>query len=234
MPPLSRLSFKKVNLYELLENILADCSMWIQMSQIVGCIFPSLLLWSLHILKIFSLCTVLLQEKKSSPKRCMSEPMGKQKRWEALISSCLSPDCLGCSLVCILMFAFFFVSLLCPGNCKQLLFSFRHSPSSPLFPPALLAGTCAGDWQIGSVCCSIAFWCTFSVLVNQGNKKMAIYNVENWVAFGRKVGTKKVFALCRRLIIKRIVTVVVPHGILFGFSTKQWLFCWCLWWHRPS
>lgn len=195
------------------------------MSQIVGCIFPSLLLWSLHILKIFSLCTVLLQEKKSSPKRCMSEPMGKQKRWEALISSCLSPDCLGCSLVCILMFAFFLLVFCVQVIVNSFCLASGTVPLLRSSPPPLLAGTCAGDWQIVSVCCSIAFWCTFSVLVIQGNKKMAIYNVENWVAFGRKVGTKKVFALCRRLIIKRIVTVVVPHGILFGFSTKQWLFC---------
>lgn len=51
----------------------------------------------------------------------------------------------------------FFVSLLCLWHCKQLLLSFRHSPSGPFFPPPPLVGRHASDWQIGSVCCGSAY-----------------------------------------------------------------------------
>lgn len=197
------------------------------MSQIGGCIFPSLLLWSLHILEVFLLCTVLLQEKKkSSPKRCMSEPMGKQKRWEALISSCLSPDCLGCSLVCILMFAFFFLLVFCV---QVIVNSFcLASGAVPLVRSSPLLFWQAHAQVIGRLAVSVAalpFGAHSVCLSSRAIRKWLFTMWKIGLHLGERLAQKKVFALCRRLIIKRIVTLLVPRGILFGFSTKQWLFC---------
>lgn len=191
MPPLSLSSFKNVILYELFENILADFPVWMQMSQAVGCISTSLLLWSLHISKVFLLCGYAASKNKSSPKRFLSEPKGDQQRLEAFISSCLYPDCLGCSLACILMFAFFF-SLLCPGNCKQLLFSFRHSPSGPLFPSSSTGRHIRrwlADWQ-----CLLQHCLLVHIHWGSYPGQWANDGVENLVAFGKwkwKVDTKK-------------------------------------------
>lgn len=112
----------------------------------------------------------------------------------------------------------FLVFLLYPRNCKQLLFCFRHSPSGPFSPPPLLLLL---FWQahaqvIGRLAVSVA--AVPLVHIQCGchpvPEEMAVFNVENLGKLGRDLAQKKAFASPRPLVIKRNVTLVLPHGIL--------------------
>lgn len=162
MPPLSRSSFKELILYELFEMILVDFPVWIQMSQTVGYISPSFLLWSLLILKVFLLS-------------CFDD---QAHLWTALISPCLSLDCLGCLLVCILMFAFFHVF------CVEVIVNSFYLASGIV--PLVCPPSSSGRQVIGRLAVTVAAL-PFRVAVIKGYKqiimlKMLLHlvNVKGW------------------------------------------------------